>query len=157
MSNRDKIGKTFSTFFVNRLFEQFDEMPRDIKLEFSGKRASEEQIICTGLKENWPDSRLTDAGNRGGCVWRFTGHCLGSAQERFFRMIIEELERRFSDLIYLEAVEKCIGENRLGRNGLADVFIGELLNREWLLEQYVKRILKEEYLPELEFLIQLSA
>ena len=77
MSNRDKIGKTFSTFFVNRLFEQFDKMPRDIKLEFSGKRASEEQIICTGLKENWPDSRLTDAGNRGGCVWRFTGHCLG--------------------------------------------------------------------------------
>ena len=157
MSNRDKIGKTFSTFFVNRLFEQFDKMPRDIKLEFSGKRASEEQIICTGLKENWPDSRLTDAGNSGGCVWRFTGHCLGSAQERFFRMIIEELERRFSDLIYLETVEKCIGENKLGRNGLADVFIGELLNREWLLEQYVKRILKEEYLPELEFLIQLSA
>ena len=72
-------------------------------------------------------------------------------------MIIEELERRFSDLIYLETVEKCIGENKLGRNGLADVFIGELLNREWLLEQYVKRILKEEYLPELEFLIQLSA
>ena len=81
-------------------------------------------------------------------------------------MIIEELEKRFPDLLYVESVEehalKHIKDTKIQwkeilSDSLISFFVGDLLSREWLITQYIRRVIKSRKLPPLDLLIQISA
>ncbi len=162
-----KVGETFCSFFMERLREHFKKIPEDLYLEF----CTEEGITpleIVGEKKDWADSRLESSSGTISGMWGFwSGSRIeNSSLELFLMMIIEELEKRFPDLLYVESVEehalKYIKDTKIQwkeilSDSLISFFVGDLLSREWLITQYIRRVIKSRKLPPLDLLIQISA
>lgn len=149
------IGDTFCEFLMSHLKTNFEKIPKDMKLYFSNIKLGEKDVLWEGEKSKWVDSRIDADGNEYMAVWWIKGKGDFSLKY-FFKIIINELEQRFSDILYLEQVEKQIPEN--GSVGsLVAFFVGKLLDKEWIRTQYIGQILKEKKLPSKDLLIQFSA
>lgn len=161
----EKTGEKFCSFLMERLRNCFDEIPEDLRLEFcTGKQKIFAKI--QGKRKSWPDSRLEASSGTLLGAWIFCGHIEDVSLQIFLKMILEELEKRITNLLYVETVEEHMlkyvshGEinwDSLLKDNIISFFIGNLLSREWLITQYIRIIIERKKLPPLDFLIQISA
>lgn len=159
MNEEDRIGEKFCDFYLMWMINTFEMTPEDMQFEFSEKEKSDRHVICKGKKSCWKDSRFTidSTVNKKRFCFTRTDKEDGLALSSFLAFLIEEMEKRFENLLYLETVEEKIDEKEFYEDKLVNALIGELLDREWIARHYVKKILKEKELPNLELLVQISA
>ncbi len=159
--NKKEIGEEFCAYFMERMREYFTRIPEGIALRFSNPPEFKSQILVRGVEEAWPDARLEAKIKKYSAVWWVEGGEEYAAMRKFFSIVIQELEARFLNLLYLQELEKelrkRIEKGHEDDRTLEDFFLGDLLNKEWLTTRYVKQVLREKGLPPLELLVQLSA
>ncbi len=152
------LGKKFCSFYTERLRKEFRKFPEGVKLGINEGAIPENGFVCIGNRTEWQDARYTAEEKKISARWIFWGEYRDKAVQYFLEMILEELEKRFGNVLYLEVLEN---QMEVYKNPceirLLQAILGEMLKREWLIAQFVKRILNEKELPSLEFLIQISA
>lgn len=158
MHKEGNTGEVFCRFFMERLRKEFKKFPLDAKLEFYLDMRSEEAVICSGRRTEWEDARLTAKEKKAKAGWLFRGESPDRTLQYFLEMILEELEKRFTNLLHLEVLEKQLADSgEPGENRLLKALMGEMREREWLVDRFVKKVVKEKELPAPELLIQISA
>lgn len=154
----DKIGEEFCNFFMCLLQGEFKKFPGNIKLNFCLNDSCQESIICEGKKTEWEDVRLCAKEKKINARWLFLGENSDRGLYYFLEMILEELEGHFKNILHLEELEKQIkNAEKPSENGLVKALLRGMLNRELMVERFIKKVIKEKELPSLEFLIQISA
>lgn len=150
----DKLGELFCERFMDKLWENFNKS--DKRIHFSKDTESMKSVLCKGTKDTWKDSRIETDSSEYKAIWWVEGNG-SSSLKIFFEVIIMELEKRFSDLLYLKEVEDVLRETEDFSGPVVEFFIGELLDKEWLTNRYIKWLLKKLDLPSMELFIQFSA
>lgn len=170
----DKIGEVFCKFYTKWMEHAFRKIVSKVYLKFEKNEKCDVGRICEGEHDSWKDSR--PAFDNKELKAKFVFFLNAEPEETvktsdlkpFLEFVIKEIEKVFKDLLYLEAVEERIEKMEGGReqdkraqihykDRLVNELIGNLLDREWLTVQYVKKTLKEQKLPEVDLLIQISA
>lgn len=158
MHEEGNTGEVFCGFFMKRLRKEFKKFPSNAELEFYMGMSPKEAVICSGRRTEWDDARLTAEEKKTKAGWLFRGESPDRTLQYFLEMILEELEKRFTNLLHLEVLEEHLADSgESGKSRLLKALMGEMLEREWLVDRFVKKMIREKELPAPELLIQISA
>lgn len=96
-------------------------------------------------------------------VWVFSGREYRHSVHILLKILSDELLPRFDDMLLLETLKDKIDPGSwndvedLKREKLCHYFLGNILDKEWLIRQYVKQALEAEKLPDWRTFIHISA
>ncbi|MCI8895251.1 MAG: hypothetical protein HFI41_11485 [Lachnospiraceae bacterium] len=169
----EEIVKSFCDLLQGILSKHFDKLDSQVRLYLYQRRAGEETWTCLipetdqgcslyeDVNEDFKDSRTYRACSRYELRWSWTGTKKCQSIKFILKVATDELLVKIKDMLYLERISEVVRElekeEEREKNSLYQYFFGNLLNKEWMVRQYVALSLKEYKLPDWRIFIQLSA
>lgn len=108
---------------------------------------------CEGVM----DSRLETSGTVGCLTWLFFTETKNEALGRILKISLCELIEKIEDMLLLEKMVPFLNRDVTGVENIWNYFFPTLLDKERIVNQYCRELLKENNLPDWMILIQISA
>lgn len=155
-------------YAVFLLEKNFSELKGKIKIYVLCGEKSNDSI--TGFEEGYEilaektsvlkDSRVQGWGKEKAVCWLFLAKGTSEAAMALAELVLDELQEKFTDYLYIERLESISSEWIKGKE-LSDrrreYFFGFIQDGEKLRNECVKKILKKNQLPPWQLLVQISS
>lgn len=169
------------SYYLNKLLnEHYDKITNQIYLCVYQRKLDTDSWECISGSEigadkkecmlyertnKWVrDSRLAGDGLPKELLWRAFCENPKDSFRLILKICIDELLGRFEDILFLDYIEDCgekakreKKEDDFQKSQMYKYFFENLMDKDWLNRQYVKKVLEEYHLPDWKLFVQISA
>ena len=102
------------------------------------------------------DSRISSSSSEKQVLLVFYGRLDTEPIQLIAKICADELLHRLKDMLYLERLERPDSSGTIEKKPIYDYFFSNLREKDWVIREYVNRVLKDNQLPDRNVFVQIS-